>query len=56
MKDQLSSVMIQSEGDNWRAVRNGHVSLFGGLGLLAIIGALFAFYMYRGKIRVDAGL
>ena len=26
MKDELSSVMIQSEGDNWRAVRNGPVS------------------------------
>jgi formate dehydrogenase subunit gamma len=56
MKDQLSSVMIQSEGDNWRAIRNGPVTLYGGLGLLAIIGVLFAFYMYRGKIKVDAGL
>ena len=56
MKDQLSAVMIQSEGDNWRAIRNGPVTLYGGLGLLAIIGVLFAFYMYRGKIKVDAGL
>ena len=46
MKDQLSAVMIQSEGDNWRAIRNGPVTLYGGLGLLAIIGVLFAFYMY----------
>ena len=51
MKDQLSAVMIQSEGDNWRAIRNGPVSLYGGIGLLAIIGALFAFYMYRGKLE-----
>ena len=56
MKDQLSAVMIQSEGDNWRAIRNGPVTLYGGLGLLAIIGVLFAFYIYRGKIKVDAGL
>ena len=56
MKDQLSAVMIQSEGDNWRAIRNGPVTLYGGIGLLAIIGVLFAFYMYRGKIKVDSGL
>ena len=56
MKDELSAVMIQSEGDNWRAIRNGPVSLYGGIGLLAIIGALFAFYIYRGKIKVDSGL
>ena len=36
MKDQLSAVMIQSEGDNWRAIRNGPVTLYGGLGLLAL--------------------
>ena len=56
MKDELSAVMIQSEGDNWRAIRNGPVSLYGGLGLLGIIGLLFAFYMYRGKIKVETGL
>ena len=27
MKDQLSAVMIQSEGDNWRAIRNGPVTV-----------------------------
>ena len=56
MKDELSAVMIQSEGDNWRAIRNGPVSLYGGLGLLGIIGLLFVFYMYRGKIKVETGL
>lgn len=56
MKDELSAVMIQSEGDNWRAIRNGPVSVYGGLGLLGIIGLLFAFYMYRGKIKVETGL
>jgi len=25
MKNELSAVMIQSEGDNWRALRNGPV-------------------------------
>jgi formate dehydrogenase subunit gamma len=56
MKDELSAVMIQSEGDNWRALRNGPVSMFGGIGLAGIIALLFAFYLYRGKIKVDSGL
>ena len=56
MKDELSAVMIQSEGDNWRALRNGPVSMFGGIGLAVIIALLFAFYLYRGKIKVESGL
>lgn len=56
MKDELSAVMIQSEGDNWRALRNGPVSMFGGIGLAGIIALLFAFFLYRGKIKVESGL
>ena len=38
MKDELSAVMIQSEGDNWRAFRNGPLSIYGAYGLAGIIG------------------
>ena len=31
MKGELSAVMIQSEGDNWRAFRNGPLSVYGAL-------------------------
>ena len=55
MKGELSAVMIQSEGDNWRAFRNGPLSVYGAFGLLGIIGLLFVFYMVRGRIRIDAG-
>ena len=33
MKDELAAVMIQSEGDNWRAMRNGPIAAIGGMGL-----------------------
>ena len=56
MKDELSAVMIQSEGDNLRALRNGPVSMFGGIGLAGIIALLFVFFLYRGKIKVESGL
>ena len=55
IKDELSAVMIQSEGDNWRAMRNGPIAAFGGIGLIIIIFALGLFYMVRGKIKIDSG-
>ena len=55
MKDELSAVMIQSEGDNWRAFRNGPLSVYGAYGLAGIIGLLLIFYVVRGRIRIDAG-
>ena len=55
MKDELSAVMIQSEGDNWRAFRNGPLSVYGAYGLAGIIGLLVIFYVVRGRIRIDAG-
>jgi formate dehydrogenase subunit gamma len=55
MKGELSAVMIQSEGDNWRAFRNGPLSVYGAYGLAGIIGLLVIFYMVRGRIRIDAG-
>ena len=55
MKDELSAVMIQSEGDNWRAFRNGPLSMYGAYGLLGILALLVVFYFVRGRIRIEAG-
>ncbi len=56
MKDELAAVMIQSEGDNWRALRNGPVSTYGAIGLAGIIGLLVVFFFVRGRIKVDSGM
>ena len=56
MKDELAAVMIQSEGDNWRAFRNGPLSNVGAYSVLGIIGLLVIFYFVRGRIRIDADL
>jgi formate dehydrogenase subunit gamma len=48
-------VMIQSEGDNWRAFRNGPLSTYGVWGLAGIVGLLALFFLVRGRIRIEAG-
>ncbi len=54
--DKQAAVLVQSEGDNWRALRNGPISVIGGWVLLAMIVILAVFFAVRGRIRVDAGL
>ena len=53
--DRQAGVMIQSEGDNWRAWRNGPVTVGGAWGLLGVIALLALFFVLRGRIRIDAG-
>ena len=55
MQNELAAVMIQSEGDNWRAARNGPISTLGVLGVFGMIGLLAIFYAWRGRIKIDAG-
>ncbi len=53
--DLSAGVLVQSEGDNWRNLRNGPVVTYGWW-LLAVTVALIAlFFAIRGRIRIDAG-
>ena len=53
--DSKAGVLIQSEGDNWRAVRNGPVTVLGGWIILGFIGLVALFFLLRGRIRIEAG-
>jgi len=53
--NEQAGVMIQSEGDNWRAVRNGPLSLYGSWALLGIVIVLALFFALRGRIRIESG-
>jgi len=55
VKNELAKIMIQSEGDNWRAVRNGPVSVYGAAAVIGIIVLLAVFYAWRGKIMIEKG-
>lgn len=50
-----AGVMIQSEGDLWRAMRNGPLSTYGIWMLVGMVALLALFFLLRGRIRIDEG-
>ncbi|HAD87443.1 MAG TPA: formate dehydrogenase subunit gamma [Rhodospirillaceae bacterium] len=55
LPDPKAGTLVQSEGDNLRAFRNGPLSVWGGWVLLAAVVAVALFFAFRGRIRIDAG-
>ncbi len=55
LPDKQAGVLIQSEGENWRAIRNGPLSVYGGWLLLGICVVLAIFFALRGRIRTEGG-
>ncbi|HER19823.1 MAG TPA: formate dehydrogenase subunit gamma [Chromatiales bacterium] len=53
--DKKAAIMIQSEGENWRNVRNGPLSTIGIWLLAGIIIVLALYFALRGRIRVEGG-
>ncbi len=51
--DRRAGVLVQSEGEIWRSVRNGPLMMYGGLSLLVVIAILALFYAIRGTIRLS---
>lgn len=54
--DKQAGQLVQSEGDNWRALKNGPIATWSAMGLAAIVLLLALFYLARGKIRVEHGM
>jgi formate dehydrogenase subunit gamma len=46
--------LIQQQGQTWRALRNGELSVYGGWALVVVILAIGAFYGYRGPITLHS--
>jgi formate dehydrogenase subunit gamma len=47
-----SSVLVQSEGEIWRQVRNGPITVYGGWLLVAVLLLLGAYFAIKGPIRL----
>jgi formate dehydrogenase subunit gamma len=53
--DKKAGVVVQSEGENWRNVRNGPVSVYGGWLMGGTIVLLAVFFVIRGRVRIERG-
>jgi formate dehydrogenase subunit gamma len=47
-------VLIQSAGEEWRQLRNGPVTRWGGWALVSMLIVVVAFYLIRGTIRLSS--
>jgi len=56
VKDPMAATLVQSEGDSWRAFKNGPLAQFGGWSLAAILVILVIFRLVRGQIKIESGL
>ncbi len=54
--DKQAGQLVQSEGENWRAIKNGPLAIWGAYSLAGIVVLLALFYLIRGKIRIDHGM
>ncbi len=53
--DGKAAVLVQSEGDNWRAWRNGPILVVGAIAFWVMFFVVFGFYMIRGRIAIQHG-
>lgn len=53
--DREAAVLIQSEGENWRNIRNGPISTIGGWLLVGVIVLICLYFAIRGRIRITGG-
>jgi formate dehydrogenase subunit gamma len=51
---QEAGVLIQNGGQNWRAVRNGPVSFYGGSLIIAVLIALAAKHIVKGRDKLES--
>ncbi|NHA15944.1 formate dehydrogenase subunit gamma [Thioalkalivibrio sp. XN279] len=48
-----TGVLIQSGGDVWRAVREGPILRYGGIGLIAVFAAIILFHLIAGTVKLE---
>jgi formate dehydrogenase subunit gamma len=47
-----TAILVQTEGEIWRRVRNGPITVYGGWAIILVVAALGLFYWRRGRIML----
>ena len=55
LPNKQAGVLVQSEGDNWRAINNGPLKKYGVWVMVAAVILLLLFFGLRGRIRIESG-
>jgi formate dehydrogenase subunit gamma len=50
-----AAVLIQSEGEEWRSIRNGPLTTYGASIVLGVIAFAALYFLARGRIRIAGG-
>lgn len=56
VRGRETDVLIQPEGQTWRAMRNSQLSVYGGWAIVVVFLMIAAFFWYRGTIEVHEPL
>lgn len=54
VKGTETGVLIQSQGNTWRAIRNGLITPYGGAVVLIVLASIALFYKKKGSIKLHA--
>lgn len=55
LPDKRAGVLVQSEGDSWRAINTGPLQTYGIWVLAAVFVVLVLFFGLRGRIKIESG-
>ncbi|MDJ0614817.1 MAG: formate dehydrogenase subunit gamma [Rhizobiaceae bacterium] len=53
--NEKSGLMIQSQGEEWRQIRNGPLPAYSAMAILGILLLLSLFYAVRGRVKIEHG-
>jgi len=53
--DKKAGVLVQTEGEMWRNLRNGPLTLYGAYAMAGMLGLIVLFFVVRGRVRIEHG-
>jgi formate dehydrogenase subunit gamma len=54
--NKQAGVLVQANGETWRLWRNGPITVVGAVMFWLMVAVVGAFYLLRGKVRIQGGL